>query len=93
MKNRIPVAALFTGVALSLTTLPAFGYLDPGSGSALLQGILAALAAIGLTLKLYWHRLARFLGIKKEPKSEFDVDSLMESDETSSDSADAKDTK
>lgn len=43
----------------------AYAYLDPGTGSALLQGVLAALAAIAVTAKLYWHRLLRFFGIRK----------------------------
>lgn len=51
----------------------AFAYLDPGSGSVLLQGILAALAAIAVTVKLYWHRLLRILGLKQKDKAEDDV--------------------
>ncbi|MCY1454027.1 hypothetical protein D9M71_710590 [compost metagenome] len=43
----------------------AFAYLDPGTGSAMLQGILGALAAIAMVLKLYWHRLLRLLGLRK----------------------------
>jgi len=31
-------------------------YIDPGTGSILIQGLIAAIAAIGVTLKLYWHR-------------------------------------
>ena len=44
----------------------AFAYLDPGTGSAILQGILGALAAIAVALKLYWHKLLRLLGIRKK---------------------------
>jgi hypothetical protein len=40
-------------------------YLDPGSGSALVSAIIAAVAALGVTLKLYWHRLLRILGLKR----------------------------
>lgn len=43
----------------------AHAYLDPGTGSAILQGILGGLAALAITLKLYWHRLLRFLGLRK----------------------------
>lgn len=43
----------------------AWAYLDPGSGSAILQGILGALAAIAITLKLYWHRFLRLIGLRK----------------------------
>lgn len=83
MNQQNPVLiAIVSSVALMLASAPASAYLDPGSGSALLQGILAAFAAIALTLKLYWHRLLRLLGLKKKPRSEFDVEAYMESDET-----------
>lgn len=51
---------------------PAFAYLDPGAGSAILQGVLGTLAAIAVVLKLYWHRILKMLGLRKgiedEPK-------------------------
>lgn len=56
--------------ALIVIVPDAHAYLDPGSGSAILQGILGALAAIALTLKLYWHRLLRFFGLRKPTESE-----------------------
>lgn len=56
---------LFLLCALLLFATDAQAYLDPGSGSAILQGVLGALAAIALTLKLYWHRLLRLLGLRK----------------------------
>lgn len=34
-------------------------YIDPGTGSILVQGLIAAVAAIGVTLKLYWHKFVR----------------------------------
>jgi hypothetical protein len=53
-------------VCLALLPINAFAYLDPGTGSALLQGILGAVAAIAMVLKLYWHRLLRVLGLRKD---------------------------
>lgn len=38
----------------------ALAYIDPGTGSVLIQGIIAAVAAVGVTLKLYWHRIIGF---------------------------------
>jgi len=47
----------------------AFAYLDPGTGSMILQGILGGLAAIAVAGKIYWSRLKDFFGFKKdEPK-------------------------
>lgn len=40
----------------------AWAYLDPGSGSMLLQVVLGGAAAIGVIVKLYWYRLKRALG-------------------------------
>jgi hypothetical protein len=47
-----------------LTTVLA--YLDPGSGSMILQIIAGGLAAVAVTAKLYWRKLLRFLRIRKD---------------------------
>jgi hypothetical protein len=55
--------------APTMTTVLA--YLDPGSGSMILQIIAGGLAAVAVTAKLYWNRLLRFLRIKKDdPQTE-----------------------
>jgi hypothetical protein len=41
-------------------------YLDPGSGSMILQVIAGGLAAVAVTARLYWRRLKRFLRISKD---------------------------
>ena len=38
----------------------AFAYLDPATGSILLQGLLAAIAGIAVTGKLYWSKIKSF---------------------------------
>jgi len=59
-------------VLLVGTTLPvtAIAYLDPGTGSMLLQVILGGIAAVGVALKLFWYRIIAFLGIKKKPEND-----------------------
>jgi hypothetical protein len=49
---------------------PAFGYLDPGSGSMMLQLILGGVAGLALIVKLYWQKLLSLFGInhKKDRK-------------------------
>ena len=60
---------LFSAIGLIfLYAETAHAYLDPGTGSAILQGVLAALAAIAVALKLYWHRFLRLLGLKRDKK-------------------------
>ena len=55
---------LFTAAFWPSTAL---AYIDPGTGSILIQGIIAAIAAIGVALKLYWHRLVAFFRRKPTP--------------------------
>jgi hypothetical protein len=59
-------------VALEQSTMTTvLAYLDPGSGSMILQILAGGLAAVAVTAKLYWRRLTRFLGIRKdEPEGE-----------------------
>lgn len=35
----------------------AWGYIDPGAGSFVLQMIIAGIAGLGVTLRMYWNRL------------------------------------
>jgi hypothetical protein len=41
-------------------------YLDPGSGSLLLQGFVAAVASGIVMAKVYWRRAKRFLGFGRD---------------------------
>ena len=70
--RRVPILPIVIGLAVLAWAGPAFAYIDPGTGSAILQGILAALAAIALTAKLYWHRLLKFLGLRKDSRTSDD---------------------
>ena len=61
----------------------AFAYLDPGSGSMLLQLVLGGLAGLAVIAKLYWHRLLTLFGVhsqQEESESETDSDSLTTSE-------------
>jgi hypothetical protein len=40
-------------------------YIDPGSGSLLLQALAGGVAAVGVLGKVYWRRLKRLLHIGK----------------------------
>ena len=53
---------------LASATTPAFAYLDPGAGSMLLQGILAAAAGSVFALKQYWRRVVCLL--RRNPRRE-----------------------
>ena len=51
-----------------LLVSPAYAYLDPGSGSMLLQLILGGVAGLAVVFKLYWNRFLSFIGIQKKTK-------------------------
>jgi len=51
---------------LFLFPCQAHAYLDPGTGSLILQGIIGGLAAGAVVAKIYWHRLLRFFGLRKD---------------------------
>ena len=50
---------IFAALGLSVPCL-AFAYLDPGTGSILLQGLLAGLAAIAIAGKAFWYQIKSF---------------------------------
>jgi hypothetical protein len=44
----------------------ALAYLDPGSGSMILQAVVGGVAAAAVMGKLYWRRFLRLIGIRKK---------------------------
>lgn len=46
-------------LALCLSA-PAYAYLDPGTGSIILQGVLASIAVVVGVVRAYWFRLKAF---------------------------------
>lgn len=63
---------IFITVLMLLMFTDAVAYLDPGTGSMLLQVILGGIAAVGVAIKLYWHKLRAAFGMakKEEPEDE-----------------------
>ena len=55
------LAACIAGLLSITLSSPAAAYLDPGTGSIILQGALAAIAGAIVVLKLYWMRLKSFI--------------------------------
>jgi hypothetical protein len=58
------VAAVLFSLWLQLTALPgeAHAYLDPGTGSILVQLLLGGVAGVLAIVKLYWRRLRLLVG-------------------------------
>ena len=57
-------------LALLMLATPAWAYLDPGTGSMLLQVILGGIAAVGVAIKLGWHKIRAALGFGKKTEPE-----------------------
>ena len=62
-----PVRWCVLACLVGLLALPghAHAYLDPATGSILLQVVLGGIAGAGLLIKLYWHKLLRFVGLRR----------------------------
>jgi hypothetical protein len=49
-------------------------YLDPGSGSFLIQLLIAGLAGLGLAIAVSWTKIKRFFNKKKKVEADDDED-------------------
>ncbi len=55
--TRIFKGILLCALSLVLIPQPAYAYIDPGTGSNILQVLLAFIIAIPFVLKTYWKRI------------------------------------
>lgn len=67
---------VFPGIIVALFCLwvqPAMAYVDPGSGSAIMSGIIGLFVAVSLTVKTYWYKIkSMFAGKKGDQTSKTD---------------------
>ena len=61
-----PKLVLCSAAALMFITTDAYAYLDPGTGSIILQAIIAGVAGSLFVVKAYWYKLRDFLGIGQQ---------------------------
>jgi hypothetical protein len=50
---------------LSVWPQPCYAYLDPGTGSLILSTIIGGIVGLMVTIKMTWHNILIFLGIRK----------------------------
>jgi len=62
---------LFLIFSLIAYTSPAYAYLDPGTGSMLVQGLIGGVAVVMSFLSIYWQKVKAFF-IKQEPDIDID---------------------
>jgi len=62
---------LWLALALACISTPALAYLDPGTGSMIIQVIIGAIAAALLSIKLAWQRIKYAIAsfFCRQPKS------------------------
>ncbi len=64
-----PVLLILLLLTLWLPARDAHAYLDPGTGSFLLQAVIAVVMGALLSLKLYWQQLKSFFAGKRDRRS------------------------
>ena len=72
LPSLVCILFIFTFILGFLAAFPpaAQAYLDPGSGSMLLQILLGGTAGLAVLLKLYWQRLLLVFGVQAEGNAE-----------------------
>lgn len=59
--TRAGAAAALAACCLLLFASPAYGYIDPGTGSYVFQILIAAFVAAAFAVKVYWLKVKKFL--------------------------------
>jgi len=54
------IILFFSGTVIS----DAHAYIDPGSGSIVIQALIGALVGVGITLKVYWAKIRMAIDTK-----------------------------
>lgn len=62
--KKLPVISFFLFLVF-LFPGTACAYLDPGTGSMIVQGVLAAVAAVGVSAGIFWKKLKGLFGGRK----------------------------
>jgi len=60
MPRRIMHCSPFVVFGVLFLVRPAYGYIDPGTGSYVLQTLLGLLLTVAYTMKIYWRQIAGF---------------------------------
>lgn len=73
-RSRTLLFPLLLVCLLVLAPASAHAYIDPGTGSFVIQGIIAAVVGAGFAIKMFWHRIKAFLTGKPMPTEADDED-------------------
>ena len=70
MKDVIKVVIVCVFATSLLFPTSTFAYLDPGSGSMILQLILAGIASVAVMIRVFWSKIKGLLGLNKPKENE-----------------------
>ena len=63
-------------LAVGVLTSPAYAYLDPGTGSVILQVLLGGAAGLALAGRLYWRRFLEIIGVRRDEPAQVEAKAL-----------------
>lgn len=55
------LASLVAVLSIASFPMDSHAYMNPGTGSMILQALIAGFAVISVTVKIYWYRLVAFI--------------------------------
>jgi hypothetical protein len=71
MRGRYGPRLLLAATLLAAATAaPAYAYLDPASGSMILQLVLGGAAGLAVAIRLLWRRVLRGVGRSPDPRDD-----------------------
>ena len=56
-------------------------YLDPGSGSMIIQMVIAAVLGVGVAIRVFWKNIKAFFNRNKQAENELDPTAIVDADE------------
>jgi hypothetical protein len=62
MRAELPLLGVLTAIAVAFPLSNAWAYLDPGTGSFILQMLLGGVAGMLVVVRLYWEKLKLAIG-------------------------------
>lgn len=58
------IGLILAAISIVFLMKPAYAYIDPGSGSAIMSAVIGFIIAVGIVVKGYWFKLKSLFGFK-----------------------------
>ena len=73
------MTCLLGAIVVGAGSAPAHAYLDPGTGSMILQVLLGGIAGAAVAGRFYWRKVLDFFGVKSDQAAEMPSKSRADS--------------